>query len=72
MNVLKGIEFLAGIAVLAVAAMLFWNWLMAPIFGLPVISFWLAAGFLACLSGLFPDYFARIEEHTSKLFLHLK
>jgi hypothetical protein len=48
--------FLAAIAVFSIAAMLLWNWLMPPIFGLPAISYLQALGLMVLvrilLSGL--------------------
>jgi len=54
--------FLAMIAVFSVAAMFLWNILMPEIFGLPVLSYWQAAGLVILarilFGGLGPGRFA--------------
>jgi hypothetical protein len=44
---------LAAIAVVGIAVMLLWNWLMPDVFGLAALSFWQALGLLALARILF-------------------
>lgn len=46
----------AYIALFGVCVMLLWNWLMPELFGLPLISFWRAAGLLLLCKILFGGF----------------
>ena len=47
------IFIVAAIAAFAAVTMLLWNWLMPAIFGLPLLSYWQAAGILVLSRLLF-------------------
>jgi len=47
------IFIVAAIAAFAAATMLLWNWLMPAIFGLPLLTYWQAAGILVLARLLF-------------------
>jgi len=47
------IFIIAAIAAFAAVTMLLWNWLMPAIFGLPLLSYWQAAGILVLARLLF-------------------
>jgi len=47
------IFIIAAIAAFAAVTMLLWNWLMPAIFGLPLLTYWQAAGILVLARLLF-------------------
>jgi len=50
------ILIIAAIAAFAAITMLLWNWLMPAIFGLPLLSYWQAAGVLVLSRLLFGGF----------------
>jgi len=50
------IFIIAAIAAFAAVTMLLWNWLMPAIFGLPLLTYWQAAGVLVLARLLFGGF----------------